>query len=346
MSRYVNRKLLGLFVKTNGVFSKPLFSGIGHILCFHRVLPASDTVKIEANSGMEISPEKLEWIIRYFLDKGYEVISMDQLLDFFKGIRKQKRKFIVLTFDDGYNDIYTVAYPLLKKLGVPFTVYVSPGFQDNKALMWWYFLEQHILNHENIEWQEGTKHVNFKAESREDKNKLFIQLRRQFIAASDTELLTLFRTVMGISEEEAFAFSSKNAMTWPQIAEIAADPLGCIGAHSLSHRPLNKLDEKEAVFEMKESGKIIAHHTGKSPVHFAYPYGSENEAGEREFHLLETAGFKTGVTLRQGNCFSEHARFLMQLPRIPLGEKTDSQLLDNVCLGIRQFSFNGFKKII
>jgi len=333
-------------VKTNGVISKPLFSGIGHILCFHRVLPPSDAMRIEANSGMEISPEKLEWIIRYFLEKDYEVISMDQLLDFYEGRRKQKRKFIVITFDDGYSDIYHVAYPLLKKLGVPFTVYVSPGFQDNKALMWWYYLENHILSNEKIEWMQGANRLNFKAESREEKNKLFIQLRQQMIAAEYTELLTLLKDVMNVSAEEAFAFSSKNSMSWSQISEIATDPLVCLGAHSLSHRPLNNLEDREVIFEMKESGKVIEQHTGKPVIHFAYPYGSENEAGEREFRLLETAGYKTGVTLRQGSCFTIHACFLIRLPRIPLGEKTDALLLDNIRLGIRQFSFNGFKKII
>jgi len=346
MSNYINRKILGLFVKTNGVISKPLFSGIGHILCFHRVLPPSDVVRIDANSGMEISPEKLEWIIRYFLEKDYEVISMDQLLDFYVGKHKLKRKFIVITFDDGYSDIYHVAYPLLKKLGVPYTVYLTPGFQDNKALMWWYYLEKYILSNEKIEWVQDSNRLNFKAESREEKNRLFIQLRKQMIAAEDHEMLTLLRDVMNVSVEEAFAFSSKNAMNWSQIAELAANPLVCFGAHSLSHHSLNKLEDPEAIFEMKESAKIIEQHTGKPVIHFAYPYGSENEAGEREFRLLEIAGYKTGVTLRQGTCFSKHARFLMRIPRIPLGEKTDALLLDNIRLGIRQFSFNGFKKII
>ena len=59
-------------------------------------------------------------------------------------------RWVCLTFDDGYQDNYTLAYPMLKRLNVPFTVYVTTGFIDNKLPMWWYKGEQLGLSIEEL----------------------------------------------------------------------------------------------------------------------------------------------------------------------------------------------------
>ena len=60
------------------------------------------------------------------------------------------KRFICVTFDDGYRDNYTLAYPLLKRLGVPFTVYVTSGFIDNRLPMWWYSEQQLGISTEEL----------------------------------------------------------------------------------------------------------------------------------------------------------------------------------------------------
>ncbi len=56
----------------------------------------------------------------------YRVLSLDQLLDALdRGDRL--RRSAVITFDDGCEETYTVAWPLLKRYGVPATVFVTPG---------------------------------------------------------------------------------------------------------------------------------------------------------------------------------------------------------------------------
>jgi peptidoglycan/xylan/chitin deacetylase (PgdA/CDA1 family) len=50
----------------------------------------------------------------------------------------------VLTFDDGYRDNAAFAYPVLKRHAAPFTVYVTTGFADATAPLWWLDLEEAI----------------------------------------------------------------------------------------------------------------------------------------------------------------------------------------------------------
>lgn len=118
---------------------------LGEVWMMHRVVEhRSDTPE---QRMLEVTPNFLEQKILEHQRKGYCFLSIDDFLQREGGmekdsyppiLRRRKQKWICLTFDDGYRDNYTLAYPLLKRLGVPFTVYVTTGFIDNQMSMWWY----------------------------------------------------------------------------------------------------------------------------------------------------------------------------------------------------------------
>ena len=60
------------------------------------------------------------------------------------------RPFVCLTFDGGYKDVITAAYPVLAKHGVPFTVYLPTAFPDGLGEMWWLALEEMIARESRI----------------------------------------------------------------------------------------------------------------------------------------------------------------------------------------------------
>lgn len=88
---------------------------------------------------LEVTPDWLEQKILEYKQKGYTFIPIDDLSSLIAHHSSlSTKRFICVTFDDGYHDNYTLAYPLLKRLNVPFTVYVTTGFIDNRLPMWWY----------------------------------------------------------------------------------------------------------------------------------------------------------------------------------------------------------------
>src|SRR5437868_5123786 len=99
------------------LLARPIYSGLGQILMFHRVLPESGKLRIHNHKSLEVSPDHLENIILYFKKLDYDFISLDELSSRKK---KPRKKFVVFTFDDGYVDNYTYAYPIFKKHNVPF----------------------------------------------------------------------------------------------------------------------------------------------------------------------------------------------------------------------------------
>lgn len=105
---------------------------VGEIWMLHRVVEQRSAKPEQRN--LEVTPEWLERKINDYQANGWDFVPIDNL--------PKSGRWVSITFDDGYSDNYTLAYPLLKRLNVPFTVYVATGFIDNRLPMWWYPEEQ------------------------------------------------------------------------------------------------------------------------------------------------------------------------------------------------------------
>ena len=121
---------------------------LGRILMLHRVVEhRSENLE---QRDLEVTPQFLEQTVKEYQQRGYHFVSIDQACDIIAGKDKGK-PFVCLTFDDGYQDNYDIAYPLLKRLHVPFTVYVTTGFIDNQLPMWWYPNQQLGMSAEELQ---------------------------------------------------------------------------------------------------------------------------------------------------------------------------------------------------
>lgn len=128
---------------------KALHPVAGEMWMLHRVVEHRSNKPEQRD--LEVTPHFLEQKILEFRKRGYTFISIDNLTSRFTNHHSLfTKRFVCLTFDDGYQDNYDIAYPLLKRLGVPFTVYVTTGFIDNRLPMWWYTGERLGINTESL----------------------------------------------------------------------------------------------------------------------------------------------------------------------------------------------------
>ena len=116
-----------------------------------------------------------------FLDqKGYHTITPDELYHGLLGETELPPNPVLITFDDGYLDNYTNAYPILKKYHMKATIFVVPGFTNvNKNYLTWEHMlemeqngitiESHTLNHKAL---EGLTDDQIRAELRDSKQRL------------------------------------------------------------------------------------------------------------------------------------------------------------------------------
>ena len=323
---------------------KPFVGGAGVILTLHHVRPPRPG-RFQPNRILEITPRFLTRVVKLLRRSGLDLVSLDEMHrrltegDF-------SRRFVCLTFDDGYRDTLTSAYPILKAAGVPFAVYVATSFPDRLGEFWWLALEAVIAKNDQIGLVIDGENRSFACASVAEKCALFDELywwlRRR---PTESETRAIVRNLAACYQVDIAAFCKDLCMDWRELAQLAADPLVTIGAHTVNHPMLAKLPADAARAEMDLSRSVIEAALSRRPQHLAYPFGDATTAGPREFAAAAALGFKTAVTTQPGVIFAAHRDRLTALPRISLnGEFQQLRYVRVLLSGSATAMWNGFRR--
>ena len=104
---------------------------ISHILEYHYIRAGVDQTADPLGFNLSITPTQLDTQIAALSAAGY---TSETMADYSAG--KGGTKTVVMTFDDGYEDFYTSAYPILKKYGWTATIYVISGDIGGPYMTW------------------------------------------------------------------------------------------------------------------------------------------------------------------------------------------------------------------
>ena len=324
---------------------RPFVGGVGAILMLHHVRP-SRRDSFQPNRQLEVTPKFLDRVIRRLRRAKVDLISLDEMHRRLT-TRDFGRRFACVTFDDGYRDNKTFAYPILKRAGVPFTIYVATSFADRLGKLWWLALEAVIARNDRFALMMDGRQAYFDcpdaARKREAFDTLYGWLRG---LPTEQAVLDIVGDLAARYGVDMAGFCGELCMDWRELGELARDPLATIGAHTVNHVMLAKASDAQVRAELKMSRAVIAAALGKAPDHLAYPYGDASTAGPREFRIAAELGFKTAVTTRPGVLFAEHADHLTALPRISLnGAYQDMRYIRVLMSGAATALWNGFKRV-
>jgi peptidoglycan/xylan/chitin deacetylase (PgdA/CDA1 family) len=290
--------------------------GIGAILMLHHVSP-EDPGTFEPHRIQKVSPDFLELTIRQVRASGFDIVSLDEA--HFRLIEGEYSKpFVCFTFDDGYRDNLDYAYPVFKRHGLPFTVYVPTNYPDGHGDLWWLALAKVVVRLDALDVKIDGSTRRLRASTPTEKDAAFQTIYWWLRSIDETDARAYVRDLCYGIDFDPRSLCHELMMTWDEIGQLAADPLVTIGAHTRGHFALAKLTLAEARAEICESVRRIERQTGRHCQHFSYPYGDEASAGNREFQLVKEMGFKTGVTTRKGLIHPRHADELTALPRVSL----------------------------
>lgn len=313
----------------------PWTTGRGAILMFHHVRPARKQA-FAPNRLLEITPEFLAAAIGLVRQRGFDIVTMDEAVARLARPSKHgEAPFAVLTFDDGYWDNRDFALPVLQRLNAPFTLYITTGFADRSARLWWRELEAAVGALERFALPGGQ---NVSCVSPEEKSRAFDAaywiLRGMGEAAMLDEIASLAASA-GVNPREIVA---EACMDWDAITALSQDPLCSIGVHTLTHPMLAKHDAAFAEHEMRESRALIERRIGKPALHLSYPVGDRTSAGAREFAMAQQLGFASAVTTRPGMVLPAHVNRLHALPRLSVNGKWQSLAALDVLLSGAPFA--------
>jgi peptidoglycan/xylan/chitin deacetylase (PgdA/CDA1 family) len=295
---------------------------------------------------LEVTPRFLTRVIRILRRSGLELVSLDEMHrrmvdgDF-------SRRFVCLTFDDGYRDTLQWAYPILKDAEVPFAVYIPTSFPDRLGELWWLVLEAVIARNDRIGLVIAGRDRKFDCRTVAEKRALYDELYWWLRSRStETELREVVRNLAAFYHVDIAAFCDELCMSWSELAQLANDPLVTFGAHTVSHPMLAKLEKDTVRAEMDLSRSVIEAALAVRPQHLSYPFGDRTSAGPREFEIAAELGFKTAVTTRPGVLFADHAQRLTALPRISLnGDYQRIRYVRVLLSGAATAMWNGFRRL-
>ena len=290
--------------------------GLGVILTLHHVRPPPRRA-FAPNRLLEITPEFLHEALTLIEERGYEFVTLDDVPHRLAA-NDPSRPFVALTLDDGYRDLVDHALPVLKRHRAPFTAFVTTGFADGTASLWWVDMERAIavlsevsLSVDGFTFMARTRSVPEKMRAYQT---LYWQLRR----GDEFRLRKVIAALSDQAQLDSFATVRRLCLSWDELRSLADEPLASIGAHTLTHPRLAKHEVNFASHEIADSRGIIENELGIDVRHFAYPVGDRSSAGPREFEIVAKDGFRTGVTTRPGVLHAGHAQYLAALPRLSL----------------------------
>lgn len=294
----------------------PLTRGQGVIFMLHQV-GQTKTDPFHPNGILNVTPQFLDEVITFVKSEGYDIIAMDDVAARLAG-PKSARPFACFTLDDGYRDNLLNAYPVFKKHGVPFTVYVPTDYMDGDGDLWWLALEEAIRKANQLTLQMSGRERRFELQTPDQKNKAFKQIYAWLRPQPEASLRQIVTEVSKQAGYDGSRLCSEKVMTWDELRRLASDPLVTIGGHTRAHMALAKLSLPEARREVMEGAERLQKELGRPCQHFAFPYGDEMSAGQRDYDLLRSLGFKTAVTTRKGVIQRYHRSRLTSLPRFSL----------------------------
>ncbi len=267
----------------------------GTILIFHRVRDAWH------DDGMSVSRATFERQVRY-LARAYDVVSLDEMEQRLRGVRPLGRRALAITFDDGFRDNYTRAWPILARHHCPATVFLVVGALDGDAPMWTEqlrgALEATAADALDATWLGlGRLPLGSEAERRQSLRTLSSWLKQKPDREREPALADICRRLGSPAEPSAARMDEM--LTWEMVAEMRSAGLS-IGAHTVSHKILTRIDPDEAQWEIEESKRRIEKHLGESIRHFAYPNGTRHDWNSAIQALVRQAGFETACTTVKG----------------------------------------------
>lgn len=276
------------------------------VLTYHRVLTPEESATTWSHPGIIVGPEAFDAQLAA-LSRFFTVVSLDQFTE-----ALARGSFAgptcLVTFDDGWCDTFTAAWPALRRHATPAVVFLPVAY----------------IGTEDTFWQERLGHVLFEAcrQARERRDVADAvapilaavglgdlaevpadRLRQRVVdrvrvvkadAAIDTaRLLAQLTAVIG---HNAAAHPLDRFMTWDEVRAMAAGGI-TFGAHSESHRIMTRLSPPEVVREVEAPRDRIVEELKTAVRAFSYPNGDWNPVVSG---AVRQAGYQVAFSMDRG----------------------------------------------
>ncbi|MCJ7572542.1 MAG: polysaccharide deacetylase family protein [Candidatus Thermoplasmatota archaeon] len=215
-----------------------------------------------------ITKDQFHHFIEYYLKQNYTFVSPNDILN---GLSNDK-KYIMLTFDDGYyNNNY--ALPILKKYQIPALFFISTNHVKQNKCFWW-----DILYRERIKSRISKKEILY--EQNLLKSKTSEEIEKYLIEKFGEEALKPKSDI-------------DRPFTKTELKEFSKEKYVFLGNHTKNHAILTNYSTNEIKSQIIDAQKYIYEITGITPIAISYPNGNYSD---EIIKISKEIGIKLGIT--------------------------------------------------
>jgi peptidoglycan/xylan/chitin deacetylase (PgdA/CDA1 family) len=273
-----------------------------------------------------------------YVQQNFTVLSFDELADRHRLGQPLPSNAAVITFDDGYEDNYKIAYPIISQKNLPATIFLTTGLMGTRHIMWWDEVAALLQTTQTSSvLVQGLGEL--KLETSRDRLRAREKLRRYFKSLSEEERRRIQDTLrLELSHSESPTLRAPMYLDWDQVREMHQNGIS-FGAHTQTHPILTKVPIRQAEYEILASKKAIQAEIGEPVRLFAYPNGKQGDFNARTRELLDRNGFIAAVTLIQGsNLLVEGKVDWLALKRLYIGSDDRPSFIAKTCGALEWFA--------
>ncbi|MFH0731638.1 MAG: glycosyltransferase [Candidatus Omnitrophota bacterium] len=280
------------------------------IFMYHKVLEGKS---VFSGLPVQVFEKQVDFIRRYF-----NVVGFPELLAHKNYIKANRA---VITFDDGYKNTYDCAFPILKRYGLPATIFLATGLLGNGRLIWTdkisYLVQK--TNKPTLTVKIDGYSEKFALLTDKDRKKAIERIKESLKRTNEIiKKEVLAEIEREVSVDPKGISDSQGMLNGQEIGEMAKEAID-FGGHTVNHPILTNIPLEEAWKEIKESKEEIEKHANKPVIAFCYPNGMKEDFNPEIKDLLKRAGYQCAVTAI-GGCLNTNDTDLFEIKRLPTYE--------------------------
>ena len=307
------------------------------IVLYHGVAPDLPNYGIYNYRRKFILPENFQTHLSWF-QSHFEIVPLSTLIERFLRGLKLPRRYLAITFDDGYANVYHYAFPVLKKFGVPATVFITTDLVEKRSPLWVDRLEYALgyTRQQKLEVEFGEHRRSFRLGTRQERIATDAYLRSYLKKISDSErrnALDKIESLCSVALAPTLETSPYRGLTWEQIRIMTEHKIE-FAPHTMSHPILTRMPPQKAEEEIIESYRLLDKRVGNPLPIFAYPNGQREDFSDETAAILRRHGFRAALTTIPGTV--DRASNPFALPRFSLDGSDDLRFLRLTISGVRK----------